>query len=94
MNTLALAALLAAISTTADAAVPSRFSGSAALRAPEQASVDHRFSIKADLRAGQAIQADGRYALTAALKAGADASSITTACGPIVDIMFGNGFEN
>ena len=77
----------------ATATAESRFSGSATLAKPEapSASADGRFNISADLRPAAVTQSGGRFALEAKLQP--NAKSIATACGPVGDDIFKNGFE-
>ena len=84
--------LLIFYAASASASEP-RFSGNAALAKPDptNASADGRFQISADLRPAAAVQSTGRFALMAKLQP--DAKSIATACGPVTDNIFKNGFE-
>ncbi len=78
----------------AASAVEPRFSGSAGLDKPatSNASANGRYSISADLRPATAVvQSTSRYSLNAKLQP--DAKSIATACGPVGDSIFKNGFE-
>ena len=78
-----------AVTATAE----SRLSGDATLAKPAEAnaSADGRFNISADLRPAAITQSSGRFALEAKLQP--NAKSIATACGPVGDSIFKNGFE-
>jgi len=84
--------LLIFYAAAASSAEP-RFSGSASLDKPAEASasVNGRFNISADLRPAASTQSTGRFALSAKLQP--NAKSIATACGPVADNIFKNGFE-
>lgn len=82
-----------AVSDTTSAAEP-RFSGVAGLTAGAEAgavSADGRFSLQAGLLPDASMQGNGRFGLSAKLQP--DAKSIATACGPVADQLFKNGFE-
>jgi len=87
---LTLALLIFYAATTS---AESRFSGNATLAKPAEssASADGRFDISADLRPAAVTQRSGRFALEAKLQP--NAKSIATACGPVADNIFKNGFE-
>jgi hypothetical protein len=89
-----LTLLLASLALVASATASERFSGSARLSANlVQTSASGRFSVTAELQAGPArqISANDRFSLVADLAA---SKSVLTACGPVVDAIFKNGFEN
>lgn len=82
-----------AVSDSASAVEP-RFNGSAELTAGAEAggvSADGRFSLKASLQPDTSVQSSGRFGLSAKLQP--DPKSIATACGPLPDQIFKNGFE-
>lgn len=72
-----------------------RFSGSADLVVNlTQTSANERFAVTAELQAAPAVAKttpDGRFSLIADLAA---PKSAPTACGPVLDPVFKNGFEN
>ena len=72
-----------------------RFSGSTQLTANKtQLSADQRFALSAELQAPAATEkttADQRFSVIADLAA---PKSALTACGPLTDAVFKNGFEN
>jgi hypothetical protein len=81
-------------SAIASAGQLARFSGSGGLSADTiQLSADQRFSLNAELQAAPApdkASTDGRFTVNATLTAN---KALATACGPLVDLMFKNGFE-
>ena len=72
-----------------------RFSGSAKLAPnPTQTSANQRFALAAELQPANAqvkTTADGRFSVSANLTA---PKSALTACGPLTEAIFKNGFEN
>ena len=77
------------------ASAAERFSGEATLsRSTAETSANDRFSLTAELQPAPAAAkttADGRFSLIAELAA---AKTALTACGPVLDPIFKNGFEN
>jgi hypothetical protein len=90
-----LTLLLASLALAPPVSATERFSGSAKLSANSvQTSASGRFSVTAELQAAPAalqISANDRFSLVADLAA---SKSALTACGPVVDAIFKNGFEN
>ncbi len=85
---MSLAGLAAA---QAMAATTARFEGHAGLIAPAQSSDDGRYAIDAGLRPVAAAAAPtGRFEVSASLRTDSTAG---TACGPVADELFSNGFE-
>lgn len=84
-----------ALLATAASAAAERFSGSAHLAVNKaQTSTNARFAVTAELQAAPAVAkttADGRFSLIADLAA---PKALATACGPVLDPLFKNGFEN
>ena len=78
--------------TTAHAG-EARFSGSASLAKPATpaTSANGRYSLHADLRPAPIRQGSGRFSVLAKLQP--DAKALATACGPVVEELFKNGFE-
>jgi hypothetical protein len=73
------------------AATAPRFEGRAELTAPAQSSDNGRYAIDAELRpVAAAVAPAGRFELSASLLA---ESTAGTACGPLADELFTNGFE-
>ncbi len=86
----------AAESTPASGNSQAQFSGSAQLIAPPPASADGRFTLNAELHAAQTpnlAKSSERFSLIAQLQPSASAKALSTACGPVVDALFKNGFE-
>ena len=87
---------LAAESASGYDSTPNRFSGSAQLIAPPPTSADGRFSVNAELHAGATpsiAKSSDRFTLLAQLQPSASTKALSTACGPVVDAVFKNGFE-
>ena len=84
--------ILCTVAASANAA-DTRFSGSASLNKPAElaTSATGQFSVSAGLRPGPALQSAGRFGLTAKLQP--NDKSVSTACGPLNDLIFANGFE-
>lgn len=86
---------MAIVAATQPSFAAERYSGSAALSANKaHTSANDRFSITAELQAAPAYAkttSDGRFSLIADLTA---PKSALTACGPVLDPIFKNGFEN
>jgi|GEM_PF-1932291 len=73
-----------------------RFSGTAGLIAPPPTSADGRFSLNAELHAATTptiAKSSDRFSLLAQIQPSASTKALSTACGPVVDALFKNGFE-
>lgn len=87
---------LAAESLPANAQSPAKYTGSAQLISPPPTSADGRYRVNAELHAAKAAtlaKSSDRFSLIAQLQPSASAKALSTACGPIVDAVFKNGFE-
>lgn len=87
---------LAGESRTGNAQSPAKYTGSAQLIAPPPTSADGRYRVNAELHSAKAAtlaKSSDRFSLIAQLQPSASAKALSTACGPVVDAVFKNGFE-